>query len=459
MAMSIEKMNQKLEKVLKKLDEAIENRDSIKVAQQIKEVKTLNEKSEGQQNDTILAELEIRINDIVQEINTNEELEADELRDLAQVRNAMKSGKDPFAKTKKVVDSLSEKGVTQEDIRKYKETQKNDNLTQIEGIKVANKDLSVKIADIEMRYIDKIENNDAAIKIIEEIKKQKDVLASLDSTTDATRISATNSKIKDKISELASKGVDVSSIQNFESNPGVIDTFHASKIAELRTNSDTLAVEITSDRSIQDRVKVQYGLDSVTNAKDLKDRYKEMVGTRQKYSTKVTTLEAENRQIDKTIKELDREEQGYGMYDEDGNRKTDREIAEKVLNDKRYGPIIERVVNEKFGGGIFKRLGARMDYYKETEEVGSVRAFFKALTTKTKTIKRLVAGTQAIQIGREISGAAELRMQKRQNDFRETIRKEAAKKMSKNSNFTENDIKEDIMSKAYESASKDDESR
>lgn len=461
MAMSLERMNEKLEKILKNLDKAIEDKDTAKVAKTVKSARDFNGKSEGQVNDIILSILETKIQAITEEIKNDEDLEASEIKELTAVRKVIMSGKDPFEKTKAVVDSLSQKGVNQEDLKNYKETQKNDNLAQIAGLQETNKELAIRISNIEMRYIEKIENKDAAIQIIGDIKKQKDKLDSLDSSMDAAKINATKTNIKAKISELSSMGIDVSSIQNFESNPSVIDSFCATKKGELETESDSLAAKIGTDQSIPEDFKAQYGLDTVTNAKDLKDKYKEMVGARQKNASKITTLTAENRQIDKTIQTLEKEQQIANMlYDENGNLKDETELGIEVLtNNRRIRDDIEAEMNEKFGGGFFKRFGARMDYYKETEKVGRFRAFFKALRTKTDNIKQITSTAKAVQIGRDIANKNANNMARRQNDFKEAIRREAAKQMSKNEQLTENDIRNDVISKAYEDASKDEQSR
>lgn len=457
MAMSLEKMNEKLEKILKDLDKAIEDRDTAKVEKAVKSARDFNGKSEGQVNDVILSMLETKIQTITEEINGDEDLEADELEGLSDVRKVIMSGKDPFEKTKAVVDSLSKKGVNQEDLKNYKETQKNDNLAQIVGLQETNRELAIRISNIEMRYMEKIENNEAIIEIIGDIKKQKDKLDRLDSSMDQAKVNSTKANIKAKISELSSKGVDVSSIQNFESNPSVIDSFCATKKGELETESDTLAAKIGTDQSIPDDFKAQYGLDTVKDAKELKDKYKEMVGTRQKNASKITTLTAENRQIDKTIQTLEKEQQIANMlYDENGNLKDDTELGTEVLtNNRRIRNEIEAEMDDKFGGGFFKRFGARMDYFKSTENVGSIGAFWRALRTKTANIKQITSTAKAAQIGRDIANNNVNNMTRRQNEFKETIRREAAKQMSKNAKLTEKDITNDVMSKAYESASKD----
>lgn len=460
MAMTMEQMNQRLEKVLKQLDDAIEDRDLAKVDEAIIKAQKFNKISEGKKYEEILEGLNDRIKKIAEEIKPDNELDVDERKDLAGIKKKIKDGKDPFQKTKKVVDSLSKKGVNQEDLKLYKETQKNDNIAQIEAIKENNKELAISIQDIEIRYIAKIEKNDESIKIIQDIKKQKDLLESLDPSTDAELINATKVGIKDKISELAAKGVNVNAIQNFESNPSVIDAFESTKIGELNNESNTIAQGITQDKYISGLVWNQYDLASVTNAKDLKDKYKEMVGTRQKNASKITTLEAENRHIDNTIRTLEKEEKIKGIaYNEDGTERLESEIARTVLNNDSTRQRIENSVNNRFDGNFFKRFGARMDYYKEIQGVGSFKAFWKAFASKTKNVKTIATASEAVRTGRGMADKAISNMGKRQSDFKETIKREAVKKMSKDATLTENDIRDNAIEEAYKSAFREDDGR
>ena len=233
MAMSLERMNQKLEKILKDLDSAIEDIDLKKAMEQVIKIGELNEKTEGQANDVMLAELEKRIQEITDEINSSESgLEADEAKELTDIRNILKDNKEPFQQIENVVESLSNKGITQEDLKNYKKTQINDNLAQIVGLKENNKELAIRISNIEMRYIEKIENNEASIDIMKEIEKEINLLLQLDPNTDAPKLNMTKSNIRNKISELSSKGVDVSSIENLdlESCAGDIKLFCTIKI-------------------------------------------------------------------------------------------------------------------------------------------------------------------------------------------------------------------------------------
>lgn len=459
--MTMEQMNQKLEKILKELDNAIEDIDLTKVDAAITKAQKFNKTTEGKINEGILIKLNDRIKKIAEDIKIGDGLDVYDKIQLATIKGKIISGKDPFQKTKDVVDNLSKKGINQDDLKQYKETQKNDNIVQIEAMKVTNQELAVGIADIEMRYMEKIENNDVAIKIIKDIKKQKDLLVSLDPSTDAETISATKTNIKSKISELASRGVDVTSIQRFEANPSVIDVFETTKIGELESNSNNVALTIATDTSIAPKIIAQYELDSVSNAKELKDKYKEMVGTRQKTASKITTLEAENRQIEDTIKELDKEERlKTYAYNDDGSLKSESDIARAVLGNNTTKQKIEERISEKFDSrNPFKRFGARMDYYKETNSVGGFKAFWMAFASRTKTVKRIATKSEAARVGKGISDQAVMNMGKRQNDFKETIKREAAKKMSKDPTLTEKDMEDDIIKKAYESAFKDDGSR
>lgn len=459
MAMSVEQVNKRLAKVLKDLDSAIEDRDLKKVDEVIKKAETFNKNSQGKAYESILNAFNEKIKEIAEQIKTDKDLDVDEKKELANIKNKIKSGKDPFEKINKVVDNLSKKGISQEDLINHKESQKNDNKTQIKAIEKNNLELATGIADIEMRYITKIQDNDAAVKIIEDIKKEKDLIESLDSTVDGEAIDQAKTSIKDKITELSSKGVDVKSIQGFESNLSVIDSFHSTKISELNQNSDTIASSIANDSSIAGKLATQYDLANVTNATDLKDRFKGMVKTRQKNATKIATLKAENKQIDETIKklELEKEEKSYA-YNEDGTRKSDDEIRNAILNSS-HANRLERDVSAKLKANSknpFKKLVARIDYYKQTQKEGrfsTIRAVCKAFTHKTKSVKMIAMNSMAVDLGVQVADNAVGEIGRRQNDFKEAIRREAAKKMSKDSKLTENDVRDDVMETAYKSAS------
>lgn len=458
--MTLEEMNRKLNKVLDDLNNAIEDRDLVKVEEAMKKIKETNKKTEGQANDAILTILDERIAEIVKDIKSTTDI--DEKKDLVDIKAKIRAGKDPFEKTKAVVESLSKKGVNQDDLKMYKEQQKNDNTTQIDAIKANNQELAVGIADIEMRYIDKIEPNDEAIKILDEIKNQKDYLVKLVNPEDVEEKRATESIIKTKISELSSKGVNVSAIQNFESNPSVIDGFVTSEKSGLEAKSDAIATGIATDTTIPAKMINQYGLNGISNAKDLKAKYKEMVGTRQKNVSKIATLEAENRQIDKTIKTLNKEEEIKNIaYDEKGNVKSSSEIARAVLSNDIQRQKIEERVNNKFDSkNPFKRFGARMNYYQEMDEdMGKFKAFWKAFTSSTKSVKRIATNSAAVKTGIGMATMADNSMKKRQNDFKATIKKQAAKEMSENPDLTENDIKDNAIEEAYKSAFRDDDGR
>ncbi len=471
MAMSLERMNQKLEKILKDLDSAIEDIDLKKAMEQVIKIGELNEKTEGQANDVMLAELEKRIQEITDEINSSESgLEADEAKELTDIRNILKDNKEPFQQIENVVESLSNKGITQEDLKNYKKTQINDNLAQIVGLKENNKELAIRISNIEMRYIEKIENNEASIDIMKEIEKEINLLLQLDPNTDAPKLNMTKSNIRNKISELSSKGVDVSSIENLdlESCAGDIKLFCTIKIGELKKDNDALAAKIPQDQSIPYSFKAQFELNTVTNAKDLKDKYKEMVGVRQKNAAKITTLEAENKEIGKTIRTLEKEEQIKEIaYNKDGTEKSPLDMISSIYENATYRQEIdeqtEQVMDEKFGGKFRNRFRAKKEYYKNTENVGRFKAFFKALFTRTPKIRMIeeskLSSELAYRKAKELSNGAVSRMEKRQNDFKESIRREAAKRMVKDTDLKENDIRDDVMSKAYTEACKEDEGR
>lgn len=459
MAMSIEKLNKKLEKVLKDLDNAIEDRELKKAISAIKSAKDLNKNSEGQRNDDILAELEERVKEITEEIKEDGDLKAKEIEDLKNIRKTIEDGSEPFKNIKTVVDSLEKKDFSQEDLKQYKENQKTDNLAQIEGIKQKNLEVQNVVVDLENTYIEKIDNNDAALKILQQIEENKKKLDALEEGKDDEAIKRVKSDIKNEISEIASIGVDVSSVQDFESKPGVIDTFVTKKDSELKAASNKLAMLAVNDSAIPDSYKQQYDFANIKNAKDLKDRYQKIVGTRQKNSLKITTLEAENKQIDKTIKTLEKEQEIQNIaYTKEGYMKSAEQIQQAVLSKDNARESIDKLLSNRFDfKSPLKRFGARMDYYQEAQGIGKFKAFWKAFTSKTKNVKRIAESSIAVEMGVAMANKATNNMEKRKNDFKETIRKEATKKMSENPKLMQNEIEDDVLKTAYGSVAKEEE--
>ena len=77
---------------------------------------------------------------------------------------------------------------------------------------------------------------------------------------------------------------------------------------------------------------------------------------------------------------------------------------------------------------------------------------WNAATHKTKKVKRLAVFNEAVNKGKELSQYGMSVMQQRRSNFVETVRKEAMKELSKDPNLTENDIKDNVIEKAYTSA-------
>ena len=107
-----------------------------------------------------------------------------------------------------------------------------------------------------------------------------------------------------------------------------------SKLKDLNKESDDIASKIIYDIAITDVVDNMYSLRSVATAKDLKDKFKLMVGTMMKDASTISKLEAENIQIDNTIKTLESEQEKRGIaYDKNGNLKSESDIVSAVMSD------------------------------------------------------------------------------------------------------------------------------
>lgn len=454
MAMSVEQMNQKLEKVLRDLDKAIEDRDATKVAQAMKSAREFNQASEGEKNSEILEKMEERITKISQDLHPNQGLDINDRKELVKIRKKINEGKNPFQKIEKVVNQLAKEDISQRDFKSYKEQQKEDNLISIDAIKEKNKLLASVIIDIEMKYIEQIEKNNQSMEILKEIGEKRDFIKDLDekNTIDAETIKAEKAGIKTLISKLASKGMDVSQIENFETNFDQLNDIEGLS-GNYGNKNKELVKQFKKDKTIPEEIKVQFDLDNVDGSDHIKWRYQQMLSQKRKYISKINTLQAENEQIDKTIATLNREEKDKSIaYHDDGSAKSNAEIASTVLRDEVLQRNVEERVADKykFNEGKWKRFLARMDYYKQEKGKGRLGAFWNAIKNR-KQFKALVTGTEAVNYGREMSNVAQLTMKTRQEEFRATMKNEVRKAITRDTDAKEDQIKEEAMSKAYKS--------
>lgn len=127
------------EKILKELDNAIEQRDLAK-AQDIVDNKLgrFNKKQKGLTNTAILESLNDRVKKITEEMKPENGLDTDEIKELIEIRKKIKNGKEPFQKTDEIIKTLTGKGVTQEELKARKQDQKRDNQFKINGITEVN---------------------------------------------------------------------------------------------------------------------------------------------------------------------------------------------------------------------------------------------------------------------------------------------------------------------------------
>lgn len=447
------------EKILKELDDAIEQRDLAK-AQDIVENKLgrFNKKQKGLTNTNILKSLNDRIKKITEEMKPENGLDTDEIKELADIRKKIMDGKEPFQQTEEIIKTLTGKGVTQEELKARKQDQKRDNQFKINGITEVNNKLSTGIADIEMRYIDPIKDNENSIKIIKDMQRAKSVLQSLDPAMDGDRINATKVQIKSIISQLSSKGIDVTGLIGFEADLSLIDTFERTKIPELETKNTDIASRMARDTSISGDLKSQFALHSVRDVNSLKEKYSDMTAIRQKNATKIRTLENENVQIDNTVEKMEKDEIIKNIaYEADGSEKDKNIVANTVLSNSQMKAEVDGMVETLFSNPnnriFFPKLRDRMDYYKENGSNG-FQAFFKAMFSSTNKTKKLATRTEAARFGKHVSDMAIDKMESRKNAFIKSIKTEVQQKRAKDSTLTADQLKDETIEKAFEDASR-----
>lgn len=447
------------EKILKELDNAIEQRDLAK-AQDIvdNKLERFNKRQKGLTNTAILNSLNDRINKITEEMKPDKDLDADEIKELADIRKKIMDGKEPFQQTEEIIKALTAKGVTQEELKARKQDQKSDNQFKINGIKEVNNKLSTGIADIEMRYIDPIKDNENSIKIITDIHRAKSVLESLNPAMDGDRINETKAQIKSMISQLSSKGIDVTGLNGFESDLSLIDTFMGDKILELETKNTDIASRMMRDTSIPGELRSQFSLHSVSDVNALKEKYGEMTNVRQKNATKIRVLESENKQIDDTVGKMEADMVLQNIaYEADGTEKDKNIVANTVLSNPQMRAEVDGMVETLFSNPnnrkIFPKLRDRMDYYKENGSNG-FQAFFKAMFSSTNKTKRLATRTEAARFGKMASDKATEAIENRKDAFIKSIKTEVQQKRAKDSTLTMEQLKNETIEKAFEDASR-----
>lgn len=266
--MSVEEINKKLEKVWKDLDKAIEEQDIKKVENTIKSVQNLNEKTEGESNEKIITELEEKIRQIAQDIHPDSGLKSSERRELIKIKGKIKKAITPFKKIEEIVEKLSKESTNQEDLKEYKEQQKEENIVKIDALKVNSEQLTKSMIDIEMRYLEPIKNNQEIIEILDRIRQERDVISDAYQYSDTETIAAENSKISSLLSELESKGVDISRTNGFEANFHKLYTLNRVDKA-LKDDNQRIVNELVCDITIPQQLSQRYQLDKIKDDKEL----------------------------------------------------------------------------------------------------------------------------------------------------------------------------------------------
>ena len=485
--MSVKKMNEKLEKLLKDLDKAINDRDLAKVEKAMKEAQDFNKKSEGeiyeipirtssseqksdeqksgeQQETGVLREriyeylnkqLEQRIQKIAEELHPSQELDDQEKNELADIRKKLIDQKTSFEKMEKVIETLSRNESTnQEDLKQYKEQQKEENLIRINLQKEKAEKFTEKMMYIETTYLNPIEKHKEIREIIEQIFDKKSFIEKIQGTGVDEIVNDTMLEIDDLLSKLSSKGIDVSKCNTQALSFNALSTVKKDAINSI----GDLISAIQKDSNLSSEWRNQFkGIQGDIN---LKSTYKKFVRERQELVTEIAKLQAENKQIDKTIQILEREENYKNVaYNEDGTLKTDSEIARAVLSSQEGKEYVEQSIDiRKFDSkSLFKKFGAKRNYYKralnyEKGFLNSIKIFFKSFFGNTQDIKMLARESMATYLGKQYADNARDGMKRRQDKFKEAIKNAAAKEVSINSKAKQADIRDDIRKEAYKSA-------
>lgn len=454
--MSVEEMNKKLEKILKDLDSAITDKSLVKIDNVIQNAKRFNKSVDGAMNNELINGIEEKIEKIVLDIK--EVSDIDDKVKLVDIIEKLEEKKEPFEKVEKAVEQLNKITVNQEDLKNHKEQQKSDNTVKIDVIKENEKKLLTEMIYIEMTYIESMRRNDEAIKIINNIYKEAKNLEKLKKAKSPLLeeiINETKSNIRTMLSQLSDKGVDISKTNGFESDNNKLYKLNEEK-EKLNKDNQNLLDRFKTDTSISKELKDRYHLDDkqLQDAEDIKKAYKQMEQTRQTYRSKLSILEAENKQIDKTIAMLENEKNIRTMvYNDDGTEKSNSYIAKKVLGSQECREQIQdELENQLFGKRWFKRTRAKYRYYTQMEKKGKLRAAWDTITHRTKNVKMLATEKKAVEMGRQYAQNATDQMMSRRNRFMETIKKEGRKEILNNPNITQDEIKYKVEERAYKSA-------
>lgn len=459
-------MTKDLKDILDKLDKAIEqagkDANDVNIVDVTKILQSnlvkMNKRYDGNGYESILSKLDEKITLITGKIKTDKKLDVAEAKKLSEIRAEIQKGKEPFQKTKDIIRTLESKGFSAEDLKNRKAAQKIDKTAQLKANQKMTEDLALGMADIEARYIDPINQRKESAKIINEMSKKKSLIDTLDPKIDKDRIDELKAEIKDRISNLSARGLNVSWLNGFESDLSLIDSFAAGELAKLQRESESIAANMTSDVTIPASLKSQFGLDSVTDVKTLEEKYNNMSQTRMSYASKSVVLQNEITQMDKAVEEIKRDEYLKNIvYKEDGTLKSDEQIADEVLYNPKMQEAIEHRLAEKYGNSFFDSFKSRRAYYKEQEGKGifaSIKAFGKALFNPSTKVALLAERAEAVKYGKEGAKLAAEVMENRKKVFQKTLRQGVQTRVAKNPSLSEDKIKEGLLDKASEEASK-----
>ena len=106
--------------------------------------------------------------------------------------------------------------------------------------------------------------------------KKRVLIDTLDPQMDKDRIKELKDEIKSNISQLSARGLDVTSLNGFESNLNLIDNFANTQVPIIEQNSRNIAINMATDKTIPSDLRNQFNLGSVRDVKSLEEKYNNM---------------------------------------------------------------------------------------------------------------------------------------------------------------------------------------
>ena len=444
MAMSIEKANRKLVAILTKLNEAIDDRDQQHASDELKNLDVLNKKAEGMLYSDIADKLKIIRDSVIGEINGGE-LEASELTELLAIKGKIEGTMDPFKNTREVINGLLQNDLSTQELIDMQQDKKDSNDRDINAYEQLLNDKAKDKVNMLNECILPLNENKKRIELLKKLKSAKETYDRV--ASDPSLAGAKNnaiSAIKKHITDLRNLGVTNPDLDSYETNPNYISSVIDSKVTYFENKNFDIAKDYAA-KNIKDFPGLDDGsgqIDTVSNTdadilKAVEEKYKELTINIKKLETAKNTLTLENREIDKNIGTMK-------IQDAQVNRfagRSEEEVIEDALNDTSISAEAENRVGNQLTART--RFGRKMQYYREYENNGRIKAFFKSLFSREKNVKRLAVANEGYNIVKENHDRAAAEIYRGKEEFRKSLRQVVAKESAHGRTIDENKIKED----------------